>query len=966
MDDKLIRSKEDQQQIVHEEKSGIHKNAVHRSLDDTTQNQLIKQSSSSDSSRYINYQQQYPSGETINSSRPANYPKQGYPSQNDQGSQPGTIQGGSQPVYPETRYTSQHNQGSQPGIILGGSQPAGIKFTEQKTPIYEDRTGIHRNAVRSSIDESTNQIIKTGYKFPQGNQGSQPGIVQGGTQPVYPKTIKIYRKGNGPVNPGQQKNTSQSNVGSGGRYTVVNAKSRVTGPASKDTVIGGVAGAATLAPASKAVINKDKTGIGAGFVKSSLADITKQVMVKAPESVVFAEKVWDKKSGGKKGLIKTAGSVLVREIEAAVGNAGSGNGGVDDRARGLSQKYGYKAGKFALLGGFAATRGTHRLTRYTHKVAKDVASGALTGKEARLAILKRSGKSVSSIGGSIGKVIKEEAIKGIEDFQGSEDLGMQALTKPKNVIVQSKRYVKLAVSAKNAVKKGLQGTAKLSYKAAYKTIETIKFFAASIRKAFASPLIIKGAAIAAAIILCLALLLSIVSAITSIIPAITLKSEDTELAKTYKYITERDADLTIEIREIPRDFTYYDIDKFDFYLNGVSIEPYNLTVYTDADAFLLYLDSKHNDFKLNKVKNDINELHHKVAYYTTRRWIERIYTHDDDYYEVIHLDINVTTINFSSYVADHIDELLTKEQQERMKALEGVGLYTTRANLGSPFGDENYYITYRWGWYPKNTYKVEHNGIDIHKPAGTPVTNVLSGKVTSATSGYVVVKNGRNTVTYTYLTNVRVSAGQEIKKGDVIGSVGSSGGGDVASTGPHLHLEYSINGFNTNPGFYLTGTRNTGSGSSGIGSGDIVEVAESQLGNAGGEPYWSWYGFNSRVAWCACFVSWCADQCGYIRAGVIPKFSYCPTGVNWFQNQGLWQPGGGSYVPKQGDIIFFDWEGDGTSDHVGIVNNCDGSTVFTVEGNSGDQCRNRTYSLYSGVIIGYGTPAYPVVEPNSH
>ncbi len=38
----------------------------------------------------------------------------------------------------------------------------------------------------------------------------------------------------------------------------------------------------------------------------------------------------------------------------------------------------------------------------------------------------------------------------------------------------------------------------------------------------------------------------------------------------------------------------------------------------------------------------------------------------------------------------------------------------------------------------------------------------------------------------------------------------------------------------------------------------IVEVALTQLGNEGGQPYWSWYGFGGRVEWCACFASWCA------------------------------------------------------------------------------------------------------------
>ena len=68
----------------------------------------------------------------------------------------------------------------------------------------------------------------------------------------------------------------------------------------------------------------------------------------------------------------------------------------------------------------------------------------------------------------------------------------------------------------------------------------------------------------------------------------------------------------------------------------------------------------------------------------------------------------------------------------------------------------------------------------------------------------------------------------------------------------------------------------------GIGNQAIVQVAASQEGK-GGTTYWNWYGFGSRVEWCACFVSWCADQSGYIQSGVIPKFSLCSDGVKWFE-----------------------------------------------------------------------------------
>ena len=136
----------------------------------------------------------------------------------------------------------------------------------------------------------------------------------------------------------------------------------------------------------------------------------------------------------------------------------------------------------------------------------------------------------------------------------------------------------------------------------------------------------------------------------------------------------------------------------------------------------------------------------------------------------------------------------------------------------------------------------------------------------------------------------------------------------------------------------------------------IVEVALTQLGNEGGQPYWSWYGFDGRVEWCACFVSWCADQCGYLDSGIIPKFSLCSDGVDWFSGNGQWQ--NRSYEPSAGDIIFFDWDGDGTTDHVGIVEKCENGIVYTVEGNSGDACKQNQYSVGSSSIYGYGVPAY--------
>ena len=149
-----------------------------------------------------------------------------------------------------------------------------------------------------------------------------------------------------------------------------------------------------------------------------------------------------------------------------------------------------------------------------------------------------------------------------------------------------------------------------------------------------------------------------------------------------------------------------------------------------------------------------------------------------------------------------------------------------------------------------------------------------------------------------------------------------------------------------------------------LGDIEIVEVALSQVGNVGGDPYWSWYGFKNHVDWCACFVSWCADQCGYIENGVIPKYAGCVTGTNWFKERGQWLDG--KQEPAPGMIIFFDWDDpegssgpqDGEADHTGIIVRVEGGTIYTVEGNCSDSCKEKRYSVGHYEILGYGVPAY--------
>lgn len=152
----------------------------------------------------------------------------------------------------------------------------------------------------------------------------------------------------------------------------------------------------------------------------------------------------------------------------------------------------------------------------------------------------------------------------------------------------------------------------------------------------------------------------------------------------------------------------------------------------------------------------------------------------------------------------------------------------------------------------------------------------------------------------------------------------------------------------------------------------IVEVAETQIGNENGEPYWSWFGFEERVAWCACFVSWCSYQSGDLEDGKVPKFSVCEDGIEWFKKKLQWHNRNPIYEPMPGDYIFFDWKDkktglrDGVSDHVGIVKDFDKENrrVYTIEGNTSNRCDYRDYSIDSEDILGYGRPNYSDVVAN--
>ena len=156
---------------------------------------------------------------------------------------------------------------------------------------------------------------------------------------------------------------------------------------------------------------------------------------------------------------------------------------------------------------------------------------------------------------------------------------------------------------------------------------------------------------------------------------------------------------------------------------------------------------------------------------------------------------------------------------------------------------------------------------------------------------------------------------------------------------------------------------------------DLIAVARTQLGYKeqtpsgvpiapNGEPGYTKYGASFGCPtgeWCAYFVSWCATNAG-ISTTVVPRLGSCSAAVRWYKNHSEFRAGNSGYVPKAGDIIFYNWSGGSTAQHIGIVTGVSGDNIYTIEGNTGSDrgymCCARTRSRSAGYIVGYGLPAY--------
>ena len=127
------------------------------------------------------------------------------------------------------------------------------------------------------------------------------------------------------------------------------------------------------------------------------------------------------------------------------------------------------------------------------------------------------------------------------------------------------------------------------------------------------------------------------------------------------------------------------------------------------------------------------------------------------------------------------------------------------------------------------------------------------------------------------------------------------------------------------------------------------------------KPWARGYKLKYTDAWCAGFASAVAIECGL--TDIIPPECGCQNQIELFKKLGRWQEKD-SYVPLAGDYVFYDWQdsgnGDntGSSDHVGIVEACDGKNITVVEGNYSNAVKRRSIKVDGMYIRGFGIPDY--------
>lgn len=815
-------------------------------------------------------------------------------------------------------------------IKRGGSVVHGTAtYTENSnSPINDDTSGNGRGYVGGSLENSVkDDLIKSRYF----------------TAPATESFETTHRQSNHSGSPQRHNERHPSERLTSTQQRIYSTPEQTT---SSSLSLNGAASTATYLSTTEKVIKDDISGIGREYVRSSLESSVKNSLIRnngysqggsvpiieparsnsrvkaenggmpsglngsAPAG--FRPESEAKSSAGRnfsgsktqKGLVRLAAGHTYRSVVNATAQNGQA-GGLGDRTAGHSIKYLVRTPRYT-KNTAAALVGAGRNLRYTSKLLRDAKAGIVTGKETSLAVLKRNGSSLKVAGVATLKTLGRTA----EDFYGSDDLGIEAVRKPKDTIVATNRLLKVTSRAAKALVhtpqkakrtlRNMQKTAQRAQQAAKYATTGIK----AILKVLSKPVVLKSLAIAGAIVAVIIVLMVCVSSIAALFSSFTYPANDVALTDAYTYVTELDTDLAKEIRDIPGDPIWAAIDKFS--INA--FEPM-----TDPIPITSYLSVRYEDFKFNDVKGEIEAIHKDLYHLNYYQWTETIPHHetstnpdgtpsDSSWNEYIeHLDVTLEYKPFQEYVNEHKEEMFPKiDDYARYETYNKIGGTSLRAELGFPFPGKTVYISSRYGWRldPVNGTKSLHSGIDIPMEAGTPVNATMGGTVTTGYDSngygnYVVITSGNRKTLYGHCSSLLVSNGQTVTQGQEIARVGSTG----KSTVNHLHLEFEKSGKKLNPFFYIE----FGQFISGINGGLTVEaLGDGQFAAliAEAEKYLGFpYVFGGKTPStsfdCSGFVSWVLTHSGVksISASAQGLYNNC-TPISETEL-------------KPGDLIFF-------------------------------------------------------------
>jgi len=602
----------------------------------------------------------------------------------------------------------------------------------------------------------------------------------------------------------------------------------------------GSAGTATYFSTTEKVIKDDTTGNGREYIRSSL------------ESSVKDNLINNKGYPPQGSVAVTASERSIARVSAVKGNGGTAT--VLDRSAATTFRPTSVAGSSADQK-FMGEGKTGRNSRYASKLVRETKAELLTGKEARLARLKRGGSSLGVAGIATVKTLGRTA----GDLHGSDDLGVEAIKKTKDALVTTSRTLKVTSRAAKSlirtpqkVKRTLRNMQRTAQKAQLAAMYAATGIKASF-KALSNPVVLKSLAVVGAIMMVIIVLMASASSVSALFSSFTYPANDTDLTDAYAYVTELDTNLEKEVKDIPSDPKWSTVSVF----NISAFAPI-----TDPIPILSYLSVKYKEFKFKDVKGEIARIHAELYHLNYQPGTVAGSSNP--------LNVTLEYTPFQSYIELHKAEMFPKADDYAMyKTYNQTGGTSLKTELGSPFVGKKVYGSSRFGYHldPVSGEKSFNGGIDISMPASTPINAAMSGLVKTGYDGagfgnYVVITSGNRKTFYGHCNTPLVSDGQTVTKGQVISTVGSTG----KSTGNSLHLEFEKDGKKLNPLFFIESEQfisGTNGGLAGAALGDgqyaaIITEGEKYLGY----PY-VFGGKTPQTSFdCSGFVSWVLTHSG--------------------------------------------------------------------------------------------------------